>query len=138
MDLRRRALLAAGLGLYFDPAFAQNKMSLPKIGLGTWQTFDVGDSPAARAPLREVLKLLDGNVVDSSPMYGASETVAGDLIAELGLRERLFVATKVWTRGREAGVRQMETSLRRLRVERMDLMQVHNLVDVKVHTETIK
>jgi diketogulonate reductase-like aldo/keto reductase len=141
MDSRRRALLAAGLALYFDPAPAQNtqnKVNLPKIGLGTWQTFDVGSEAAARAPLRDVLKLLDGNVVDSSPMYGSSETVAGDLIAELKLRERLFVATKVWTSGREEGIRQMDTSFRRLRVERLDLMQVHNLVDVKVHTESIK
>ena len=110
---------------------------LPKIGLGTWQTFDVGADAPARAPLREVLKLLDGNVVDSSPMYGTSETVAGDLIAELGLRPRLFVATKVWTRGRDEGIRQMETSFQRLRVERMDLMQVHNLVDVDTHTRTL-
>src|ERR1041384_2644637 len=138
MDSRRRALLAAGLALYLDPAIAQNKVNLPKIGLGTWQTFDVGDSPVERAPLREVLKLLDGNVVYSSPMYGASEAVAGDLIAELGLRERLFVATKVWTSGREAGIRQMEPSFRRLRVERMDLMQVHNLVDVGTHTKTLQ
>jgi diketogulonate reductase-like aldo/keto reductase len=111
---------------------------LPAIGLGTWQTFDVGADGAARARLREVLKLLNGNVVDSSPMYGSSETVAGDLVAELGLREKLFIATKVWTSGRDAGVRQMETSFKRLRVERMDLMQVHNLVDVATHTATLK
>ena len=111
--------------------------ALPRIGLGTWQGFDVGSDPAARAPLREVLRLLDGNVVDSSPMYGSSETVAGDLIAELGLRRKLFVATKVYTSGRAEGVRQMATSFKRLRVERMDLMQVHNLVDVETHTKTL-
>jgi diketogulonate reductase-like aldo/keto reductase len=138
MDARRRALLAAGLGLYAKSTFPQEKMKLPKIGLGTWQTFDVGADAAARAPLREVLKLLDGNVVDSSPMYGSAETVAGDLIAELGLRKRLFIATKVYTHGRDEGIQQMETSFRRLRVERMDLMQVHNLVDVGTHTETLK
>ncbi|HUQ24917.1 MAG TPA: aldo/keto reductase [Burkholderiales bacterium] len=113
-------------------------MNLPKIGLGTWQTFDVGNDAAARAPLREVLKLLDGNVVDSSPMYGSSETVAGDLIAELGLRPKLFVATKVWTQGRDEGVRQMETSFKRLRVQQMDLLQVHNLVDVSTHALTLR
>jgi len=112
--------------------------ALPVIGVGTWQTFDVGTDAGARAPLREVLKLLDGNVVDSSPMYGSSESVAGDLIAELGLRRKLFVATKVWTSGRDAGIRQMETSFKRLRVERMDLMQVHNLVDVATHTKTLR
>src|SRR3954469_13982143 len=101
MDSRRRALLVAGLGLYAGNIFPRDKVKLPKIGLGTWQTFDVGGDAAARAPLREVLKLLEGNVVDSSPMYGSSETVAGDLIAELAMRERLFIATKVWTSGRE-------------------------------------
>src|ERR1041384_1215271 len=121
MDARRRAILAAGLALYANRVFPQDTVTLPKIGLGTWQTFDVGADAAARQPLREVLKLLDGNVVDSSPMYGSSETVAGELIAELGMRERLFIATKVWTSGREDGIQQMETSLRRLRVKVMDL-----------------
>jgi len=112
--------------------------ALPVIGLGTWQTFDVGSDAAARAPLRETLTLLNGNLVDSSPMYGSSETVAGDLIAEHGVRGKVFIATKVWTTGREEGIRQMETSFQRLRVERMDLMQVHNLADVATHTETLK
>jgi diketogulonate reductase-like aldo/keto reductase len=138
MDSRRRAILAAGLGLYAQRAFPQDKVSLPKIGLGTWQTFDVGNDLGARAPLREVLKLLEGNVVDSSPMYGSSESVAGDLIAELKMRERLFIATKVWTSGREDGIAQMETSFKRLRVKVMDLMQVHNLVDVATHTQTLQ
>src|SRR5437773_5277818 len=138
MDSRRRTILAAGLGLYASSVFPQEKVKLPKIGLGTWQTFDVGGDAAARAPLREVLKLLDGNVVDSSPMYGSSELVAGDLIAELGMRDRLFIATKVWTSGREDGIAQMETSFKRLRVEVMDLMQVHNLVDVSTHTKTLQ
>lgn len=115
--------------------------ALPVIGLGTWQTFDVGNSAPERAPLKQVLEMLaqaKGSVVDSSPMYGSSESVAGDLIAELGIRERLFIATKVWTSGREEGIRQMETSFRRLRVQRMDLMQVHNLLDVATHTRTLQ
>jgi diketogulonate reductase-like aldo/keto reductase len=136
MDSRRRAILAAGLGLVMKNSLSQEN-SLPRIGLGTWQTFDVGNDAAARAPLREVLKLLEGNVVDSSPMYGTSETVAGDLVAELGVRRKLFIATKVWTSGRDEGIRQMETSFRRLRVEVMDLMQIHNLVDVATHTKTL-
>src|SRR5438093_629609 len=78
-----------------------------------------------------------GRVVDSSPMYGAAESVAGDLIAELGVRERMFIATKVWTSGRDEGMRQMEESFRRLKVQKMDLMQVHNLVDVATHTKTL-
>ena len=113
---------------------------LPVIGIGTWQTFDVGAGAAERAPLREVLKAFaagGGRVVDSSPMYGAAESVAGDLIAELGVRERLFIATKVWTNGRDEGMRQMEESFRRLKVQKMDLMQVHNLVDVSTHTKTL-
>ena len=138
MDSRRRALLAAGLGVYAKRVLPQGTVKLPKIGLGTWQTFDAGNDSAARAPLREVLKLLDGNVVDSSPMYGSSESVAGDLIAELKLRERLFIATKVWTSGREDGIAQMETSFKRLRVKVMDLMQVHNLLDVATHTKTMQ
>ena len=147
MDPRRRALLAAlAAGAAIRPALAQDFLSkeipstrerLPLIGVGTWQTFDVGADAAARAPLREVLKLLNQNIIDSSPMYGSSETVAGDLIAELGLRDKLFMATKVYTSGRDEGIRQMETSFKRLRVERMDLMQVHNLVDVGTHTETL-
>lgn len=150
MDPRRRALLAVlAAGAAVRPALAQallskeipsTKEKLPVIGVGTWQTFDVGTDAAARAPLREVLKLMTQagrGMVDSSPMYGSSESVAGDLMAELGLRDKLFVATKVWTSGRAEGVKQMETSFKRLRVERMDLMQVHNLVDVETHTKTL-
>jgi diketogulonate reductase-like aldo/keto reductase len=136
MDLRRRTVLAAGLGLLVKDSFSK-EISLPRIGLGTWQTFDAGSDAAARAPLRELLKLLDGNVVDSSPMYGSSETVAGDLIAELGMRRKLFIATKVWTSGRDQGLRQIETSFKRLRVEVMDLLQIHNLVDAATHTKTL-
>jgi diketogulonate reductase-like aldo/keto reductase len=146
MDRRRRALVLAGLASLMTQARAQasitrtlpfNQEALPVIGLGTWQTFDVGAAADERAPLREVLKLLGGNVIDSSPMYGASEAVVGDLLAELGLRSRVFLATKVWTSGREEGLRQIETSFRRLRTERMDLMQVHNLLDVQSHTKTL-
>jgi diketogulonate reductase-like aldo/keto reductase len=114
---------------------------LPVIGLGTWQTFDVGSDSSAREPLRNVLKefaRLGGSVVDSSPMYGSSETVVGDLAADLNLRAQLFLATKVWTSGRDAGIRQMEESIRRLRAGRMDLMQVHNLVDWRTHIATLR
>jgi diketogulonate reductase-like aldo/keto reductase len=71
-------------------------------------------------------------------MYGSSESVAGDLAVELKLQQRLFLATKVWTSGREAGIRQMEESFRRLRTQRMDLMQVHNLVDWRTHLATLR
>jgi aryl-alcohol dehydrogenase-like predicted oxidoreductase len=114
---------------------------LPVVGVGTWQTFDVAADAPEREELREVLKLLvdaGGSVVDSSPMYGRSERVAGDLAAELKLRDRLFFATKVWTSGREAGIRQMESSLKLMRTQRMDLMQVHNLLDVSTHAKTLR
>lgn len=114
---------------------------LPAIGLGTWQTFDAGDGAAERAPLKDVLRTLvdeGASVIDSSPMYGRAERVVGDLASELALRDALFVATKVWTRGAAAGIAQMEDSFRLLRTQRIDLMQVHNLVDWKVHLETLK
>jgi diketogulonate reductase-like aldo/keto reductase len=115
--------------------------SLPAIGLGTWQTFDVGPGKSSREPLKEVLRQfvrLSGSVIDSSPMYGKSEGVAGELAAELSAHKQLFLATKVWTSGREAGIRQMEESFKRLRTKRMDLMQVHNLVDYRTHLGTLR
>jgi aryl-alcohol dehydrogenase-like predicted oxidoreductase len=115
--------------------------ALPVIGLGTWQTFDVGVAETERHSLRNVLRefvRLGGSVIDSSPMYGRSESVAGELAAELGVHKQLFLATKVWTSGRDAGIRQMEESFRRLRTPRMDLMQVHNLVDYRNHLATLR
>lgn len=115
--------------------------SIPAVGLGTWQVFDVAADATETAQARETLKIfvdLGGRVVDSSPMYGSSESVTGQLAAELGVKARLFVATKVWTSGREAGIRQMDDSMRKLRVERLDLMQVHNLVDVQAHLATLR
>lgn len=114
---------------------------LPAVGVGTWQTFDVSANAPERAELKEVLRLLvegGGSVIDSSPMYGRAEAVVGDLSAEAGLRGKLFLATKVWTSGRDSGIRQLETSLRLMRTERMDLMQVHNLQDVAVHARTLR
>jgi diketogulonate reductase-like aldo/keto reductase len=115
--------------------------TLPVIGLGTWRTFDVGATASERAPLREVLQrfvALGGRVIDSSPMYGSAESVIGELAAEAGLADKLFLATKVWTSGREAGIRQMEQSLHRLRTRRLDLMQVHNLVDWRTQLRTLR
>lgn len=114
---------------------------LPVIGCGTWRTFDVGASPAARAPLARVLKVLfeaGGSVIDSSPMYGRSEGVVGDLLAEAGSRDKAFLATKVWTTGRQQGIDQMRQSLQRLRTDRIDLMQIHNLLDWQTHLATLK
>jgi diketogulonate reductase-like aldo/keto reductase len=112
---------------------------LPVIGLGTWQTFDVGRTE--RRPLEEVLYRfvdLGGRLVDSSPMYGRSEEVVGEITARLGLRERLFFATKVWTTGKRAGLAQIEESARLLRSPKIDLLQVHNLLDVDTQLETLR
>ena len=115
--------------------------ALPVVGCGTWQTFDVGPSAAERAPRAEVLKVLfeaGGSVIDSSPMYGKAEGVVGDLLAASGTRDKAFLATKVWTNGRDAGIAQMKESMRRLRTDRIDLMQIHNLVDWRTHLPTLK
>src|SRR5258708_6849387 len=114
---------------------------LPVVGLGTYQSFDVGGGSSERDPLKDVLRLFvqqGGKLIDSSPMYGPSESVVGDLATELGITGQLFMETKVWTSGREAGIRQMEESLRRMKVPRMDLMQIHNLLDWKTHLATLK
>ncbi|MBP7145940.1 MAG: aldo/keto reductase [Acidobacteria bacterium] len=112
---------------------------VPVIGLGTWQTFDVGSEDSARAPLTEVLRRFfaaGGRVIDSSPMYGRAEAVAGDLVA--AGKHPAFFATKVWTSGTEAGREQMAESMRRLRTGRLDLMQVHNLLDWKRQLATMR
>ncbi|MGH7710628.1 MAG: aldo/keto reductase [Gemmatimonadaceae bacterium] len=114
---------------------------IPVIGLGTWQTFDVGSNVAARASLEQVLAAfveLGGKVIDSSPMYGSSEEVVGDLVSKLGVRSQLFIASKVWTSGKSRGIQQMEESSRKLRTRTIELMQVHNLVDVRTHLETLR
>ena len=114
--------------------------TIPAVGLGTWQAFDV-DDPGQRGPQRAVLRRfveLGGRVVDSSPMYGAAEAAAGDLATDLGVRDGLWIATKVWTTGRAAGIAQMERSLRLLRCARLDLMQIHNLVDWQTHLPTLR
>jgi aryl-alcohol dehydrogenase-like predicted oxidoreductase len=115
--------------------------SLSAVGLGTWQVFDVASDAARLAQAKATLKAFverGGRVIDSSPMYGSSESVTGQLAVELGVQSKLFVATKVWTTGRQAGIRQMEESMRHLRVERLDLMQVHNLVDAATHLATLR
>ena len=124
---------------------------LPVIGLGTWRAFDVDLTTDNRRQLEEVLSLfvkLGGRVIDSSPMYGRAEEVIGELTAALGIRDKLataspsggglFLATKVWTHGKENGIKSMERSMALLRTKRVDLMQVHNLVDVQTHLATLR
>ena len=114
---------------------------LPVVGVGTWRGFDVGADPSARAQRADVLRALfdaGGRVIDSSPMYGSSEEVAGALLTQLQAHDRAFVATKVWTEGREAGIAQMADSMRKLQHRRIELMQIHNLVDWRTHLDTLR
>ena len=96
---------------------------------------------AQRDRLAEVLRILfdaGGSVIDTSPMYGSAEAVVGDLLAAARSRDKAFIATKVWTSGREAGIRQMEDSFRLMQTKTIDLMQVHNLLDLKVHLPVLR
>jgi diketogulonate reductase-like aldo/keto reductase len=117
---------------------SNEKMSV--VGIGTWQTFDVSET-SAHPELLQTLKAVNqagGKLIDSSPMYGQSEEVVGTLTAESGIQNQFFYATKVWTRGREEGIQQMEDSMRKMKRSSMDLMQIHNLVDWKTHIKTLK
>jgi diketogulonate reductase-like aldo/keto reductase len=114
---------------------------LPAIGLGTWPMFDVGTDAASRRPLADVVARLveaGGAMVDTSPMYGRSEGVVGDLVAQLGLRDKVFLATKVWISGRDQGAAQMTRSASLLKSPVVDLMQVHNLVDWRAQLATMR
>lgn len=135
------SLTAFGMTQIQRRIIPSTKEPLPIVGLGTWQTFDVGTSNTEREPLKEVLKTLVSNgasVIDSSPMYGNSEAVVGDLSKELGVNEKLFIATKVWTSGKENGIRQMENSFKLLKRDKVDLLQIHNLVDWQTHLKTLR
>ncbi|HYJ04783.1 MAG TPA: aldo/keto reductase [Chthoniobacterales bacterium] len=144
--LTRTALAAgetptAGKLPLLQRAIPSSTEKLPVVGLGTWQAFDVGPGADERQPLEEVFSLfvkLGGRVVDSSPMYGRAEQVVGDIAKKLDLHASLFLATKVWTTGKEAGIASMEKSLAKLETKNIDLMQVHNLIDVKTHLETLR
>ncbi len=159
MKITRREMLqvSAGIGaaLFLNrfPAFAQSPAILtrtipssgevvPAVGLGSARTFNVGESAAERAPLKEVLRLFreaGGTIFDTAPTYGTSEKVAGALVQELGIQNELFFATKISTRGgREVGVQQQESSLRAWGRDMIDLNQVHNLSGVDIHLPTIR
>lgn len=158
MPLSRRSAIQlttlGTLGLCGNPGWALNQQPtmirrnipstgepLPVVGVGTWQTFDVPDTAEALQPLAEVLKILrekGGRMIDSSPMYGRSEAVVGQLTASSPEVNDFFYATKVWTSGREAGIRQMENSMSEMQRKRLDLMQIHNLVDWQTHVRTLK
>src|SRR5258708_24050644 len=110
--------------------------ALPAVGLGTWQVFDVASDAKEKAQAQETLKVfveLGGRVIDSSPMYGSSEPVTGELATALGVKAKLFVATKVWTSGKQAGIPQMEDSMMKTRLGGPHLMHVHNQVAAPTH-----
>jgi diketogulonate reductase-like aldo/keto reductase len=150
----RRQVLGAAAALGLLPATAlrgeQSMMTkkipssseaLPVVGLGTYSVFDVDGTVEEIALRRQIVKLLisnGGSVIDSSPMYNRSEKVIGDVI-EAGIdRRNLFLATKVWTDGRSAGLAQMQRSSELMNAEVIDLMQVHNLRDIDVHMTSIR
>ncbi|MDF9800757.1 diketogulonate reductase-like aldo/keto reductase [Catalinimonas alkaloidigena] len=113
---------------------------IPAIGMGSWLTFDVGSSESERAPMRKVLRTfadLGGGVIDSSPMYGSSQKVIGALAEELGVKDKLWVATKVWTNGEQAGKSQIDESVS-LFHKWPALEQVHNIRDSKTHIRTLR
>jgi aryl-alcohol dehydrogenase-like predicted oxidoreductase len=158
---QRRRLLKAMLAmggatlLPWRPVLADDKADAPitrsipasgeKLfvsGMGSARTFDINpDDKAAMATMRDVLKTFydhGGRAIDTSPMYGNAETVLGILLKELGLTNKVWLATKVWTRGREEGIYEMERSLKRLGRDKLELIQVHNLVDTQVHLDTLR
>jgi diketogulonate reductase-like aldo/keto reductase len=157
-DRKRRQLLkimgGVGLAATAPPLIASQKPSaiitkpipasgerLPVIGLGTSRVFDVGRDVAELSKLREVVSILasvEHSLLDTSPMYGEAERVTGDLVENLAVRKQLFFATKVWTDGREAGIKQMQESQRLLKTRTIDLMQIHNLVDWQTHIKTLR
>jgi diketogulonate reductase-like aldo/keto reductase len=113
--------------------------TIPVIGLGTWQSFDVSPSSDLQT-LKKVLSAMDeagARVIDSSPMYGRSEETIG-LLTEGDANNSFFYATKVWTRGKDEGIQQMESSFQKMKRSVIDLMQIHNLVDWKVHLPTLQ
>ena len=152
--IRRREVLAATIPLCLfggTNAMAAGAMmtrpipssgeAMPVIGLGTSQVFDVGADERGRQPLRAVLQAFvdaDGRIIDTSPMYGRAEAVTGDLVADAGVQRRVFLATKVWTSGRESGIAQMRRSTELLKRPVIDLIQIHNLLDWRTHLQTLR
>ena len=102
---------------------------IPRVGLGTWITFNVGQDPPARAQCAQVMRAFfeaGGRLIDSSPMYGSSQGVVGEGLRSLAAQQRVFSADKVWTSG--DGAAQVEASRAFWQLPRFDLLQVHNLV----------
>jgi diketogulonate reductase-like aldo/keto reductase len=138
---KSRAQAKAESSAMLARAIPSSGEKLPLIGLGTWQAFDVDLTSDNRRQLGDVLSLfvkLGGRVIDTSPMYGRAEEVIGELTTAPGIQDKIFLATKVWTRGKESGIKSMERSMALLRAKRIDLVQVHNLVDVQTQLATLR
>jgi diketogulonate reductase-like aldo/keto reductase len=134
------AAKADGEGALLQRVIPSSGEKIPVIGLGTSGPFEVGVDPQQRVPLGAVLEAFfagGGTFIDTSPMYSTAEAVLGDLLTP-AMQERAFVATKVWTRGEQEGVRQMTRSRELLRRRKIDLMQVHNLLDLEVQLRTLR
>ena len=139
------ATLARSVGAASAEALITRKIpssaeELPIIGLGTSGPFEVDATEAERAPLREVLTgffAAGARLIDTSPMYSTAEGVLGELLTAQ-MHERAFLATKVWTRGARSGVEQMTHSAQMLKTQRLDLIQVHNLLDLETHLKTLR
>ncbi|MFJ4193997.1 aldo/keto reductase [Pseudomonas sp. NPDC089534] len=132
---------AAGGQTMQTRAIPSTREALPLVGLGTYRAFDAAPGDPLHRPLPAVLGELfnkGGTVIDSSPMYGLAEETVGGLLSIHEPRSPAFLATKVWTRGREEGIAQMERSLRLLRTPSIDLMQIHNLLDWQTHLPTLR
>jgi diketogulonate reductase-like aldo/keto reductase len=114
--------------------------NIPVIGMGSSRTFDALGDEAMMQQLKTVLQAFfdhSGAMIDSSPMYGSSEAVIGELLKQVKHNNQLFAATKVWIQGEQQGIDQMEESRKLWGIERFDLMQIHNLVDWRIHLKTL-
>jgi aryl-alcohol dehydrogenase-like predicted oxidoreductase len=141
LPMAARAQAAAPKATMNTRPIPSTKEALPVIGCGTWVGFGHAPGSAEYQRLPGVLQALfdaGGTVLDSSPMYGRAEQTSGELLAASPVRAKAFLATKVWTRGRDAGIAQMEQSFAHLKTERIDLMQVHNLVDWRTQLATLR
>ena len=110
------------------------------LGVGSWITFNVPSDSAAAASLLPVLRSFferGGAMIDSSPMYGYSETIIGTMLRQMP-HPRLFSATKIWTMGKALGQLQFERSLQLWGVPSLDLVHIHNLLDWETHLPTLK
>jgi aryl-alcohol dehydrogenase-like predicted oxidoreductase len=134
LPFRAASAASAANGPVMTRSIPRTGERLPVIGIGTAIVFDIGDDAAKRAERRQVIQTLmdgGGRLIDTAPSYGSAEVVLGDLLSAAGAREKIFLATKVRVASPETSGQEMQQSLRRLRTDRVDLMQLHNVRDPK-------